>query len=76
MQPENGSHSKNGFKHDAEAVREAAVAGGEIDEATVLEPYPEDRYQEVREGRMSTDDFVKDLVRHVREGIDRTATST
>jgi hypothetical protein len=49
---------------------------GDVDEATVLDPYPEDKYQAVREGRISTEDFIDDLVRHVRAGIDRAAPST
>jgi hypothetical protein len=77
MNSENGSHANNGHANgNGKVIRGATVARGEMDEATVLEPYPEDRYQAVREGRMSTEEFVKDLVKHVREGIDRTATST
>lgn len=49
---------------------------GDVDEVTVLDPYPEDRYQAVLEGRISTEDFIDDLVRHVREGIDRADAKT
>lgn len=69
MSSENG----NGSHPD---VDERVLVGGEPDAATVLEPYPADRYQDVREGRMSSDDFIADLIRHVRERLERIAPST
>lgn len=68
MSSENG----NGFHPDS---AERVVVAGEPDAATVLEPYPADRYQAVREGRMSSDDFISDLIRHVRERLERIAPS-
>jgi hypothetical protein len=72
MHLENG----NGFHSGIDPRERGGVVQGEADEITILEPYPEDKYQAVREGLMSTEDFIEDLVRHVREGIDRAAAST
>lgn len=64
-------NSENGFK-----TEEAALGRSEVEAATVLEPYPADKYQAVRDGRMTTADFIEDLIRHVGEEIDRTAQAT
>ncbi len=39
--------------------------------ATLFEPYPSERYRAVREGRMTTEEFIEDLLRHVDESLAR-----
>jgi hypothetical protein len=47
------------------------VVPTDVQAATLFEPYPTERYRAVREGRMTTEEFIEDLLRHVDESLAR-----
>jgi hypothetical protein len=47
------------------------LVAADVQAATLFVPYPSERYQAVREGRMTTGEFIDDLLRHVDESLAR-----
>ena len=60
--------SKHPHRSDANELDSPCI-DEQIEQASLIDPYPRDKYEDVKAGRTTVDEFIDDLLRHVDSAI-------